>query len=177
MTHRSYTGWDVSWKKMRAHLEMRHQKMDFWQFSEEFADVPPEVGAYGLLGEPGTYTRQYAVRQRTLDHNGVQETLALAPAWLFSGEADSGAWGKPGWPGRTQATYWGHDPPPMVLAHFVCTAWPGSGGRVAAIELWGKWFAQDVEHQLRRAAPQQVSSQRRVRETWLLARRCTPPDA
>ena len=31
----------------------------------------------------------------------------LAPARLFSGESDSGAWGRPGWPGRTQATFWG----------------------------------------------------------------------
>ena len=38
-------------------------------------------------------------------------------------------------------------PQPCVLLHMVCVAWPGMGGRVAGLELWGKWFARDVAEQ------------------------------
>lgn len=50
--------------------------------------------------------------------------------------------------GRPAAKWWAQNPPPAVLVHFVCAAWPGSGGRVMAMELWGKWFYRDIDAQL-----------------------------
>ena len=64
------------------------------------------------------------------------ELVAKAPAWLFSSESDRG--------GRAHATFWGAQPPPAAVVHFVCSSWPGSDGRRAAMRMWGRWFAQDV---------------------------------
>ena len=36
----------------------------------------------------------------------------------------------------------------MALVHFVCFAWPGAGGRVAAMRLWGRWHQPDISAQL-----------------------------
>ena len=52
-------------------------------------------------------------------------------------------------PGRAVAELWGAHPAPVVMVHFVCAAWPGSGGRLAAMELWGKWYQADIWQQLR----------------------------
>ena len=145
VAYRSYTEKDMPETAWRGLPVGR----SFWDPVGQAFIVPPEIGAYGELRLGGAYLRRYSLRERELQHNGIKEHLMLAPSWLFSGESDSGASTK-GWPARTLATYWGHDPPPMVLAHFVCTAWPGSGGRVTAMELWGKWFAADIAYQLQR---------------------------
>ena len=52
------------------------------------------------------------------------------------------------YPGRPAARVWAQNPPPSSLVHFVCAAWPGSGGRIMAMELWGKWFYGDVDAHL-----------------------------
>ena len=52
------------------------------------------------------------------------------------------------YPGRPAARVWAQNPPPSTLVHFVCAAWPGSGGRIMAMELWGKWFYGDVDAHL-----------------------------
>ena len=62
------------------------------------------------------------------------ERVAKAPAWLFSAESDVNPL-----VGRTSATMWGATPPPAAIVHFVCSSWPGSDGRRAAMELWGRW--------------------------------------
>ena len=102
----------------------------------------------------------------------------MAPPWLFSAESDArvppvsaaaaldgvahgrsrqGPWASPSatprrtqvvFPGRPAAAFWAQNPPPAALVHFVCAAWPGSGGRVMAMELWGKWFHRDIDAQL-----------------------------
>lgn len=79
----------------------------------------------------------------------------MAPPWLFSAESDAKVPPSPGETGKTpvgggrvSASHWGAYPPPAVLVHFVCAAWPGSGGRMAAMELWGKWYASDMAEQL-----------------------------
>ena len=110
-------------------------------------DVPPPLGTYDTR-----YPTRYVVRQRRLAHGGVSEWLMQAPPWLFGAESDgtppgiapNGAKG----PGRTSASLWGAEKAPVVLVHFVCAAWPGSGGRMTAMALWGKWFAADIRLQL-----------------------------
>ena len=90
-------------------------------------DVPPPLGTYDTR-----YPTRYVVRQRRLTHGGVSEWLMQAPPWLFGAESDgtppgiapNGAKG----PGRTSASLWGAAKAPVVLVHFVCAAWPGSGG-------------------------------------------------
>ena len=73
-------------------------------------------------------------------HGEQTETVAKAPPWLFSGESDASL------PtGRTAATFWGATPPPAAVVHFVCTSWPGSDGRRAAMRAWGQWHAREVE--------------------------------
>jgi hypothetical protein len=62
------------------------------------------------------------------------ERVAKAPAWLFSAESDVNPL-----VGRTSATMWGATPPPAAIVHFVCSSWPGSDGRRAAMQLWGRW--------------------------------------
>ena len=81
-------------------------------------------------------------------HGGKPETLVKAPAWLFSSESDVS---NPS--GRTAATFWGAWPPPSAVIHFVCTSWPGSDGRRAAMRLWGQWRARDIEPEVG-ASPQ-----------------------
>ena len=34
------------------------------------------------------------------------------------------------------------------MCFFVCFAWPGSGGRYVAMQMWGKWFKADIREQL-----------------------------
>ena len=55
-------------------------------------------------------------------------------------------------PSCAAAALWGAHPPPAALVHFVCAAWPGSGGRLIAMQLWGKWYHRDVAVQLGRSA-------------------------
>ena len=40
---------------------------------------------------------------------------------------------------RVDSRGWGAWPPPWVLAHFVCAAFPGSDGREQAMRAWGYW--------------------------------------
>ena len=68
-----------------------------------------------------------------------QEAVLKSPPWLFASESDRG-----GKSGRTHATFWGARPPPAAIIHFVCSSWPGSDGRRAAMRLWGRWHAADV---------------------------------
>jgi hypothetical protein len=49
---------------------------------------------------------------------------------------------------NTEARLWGAAPSTTALAHLVCTAYPGGGGRIAAMALWGRWLTADIEHQL-----------------------------
>ena len=78
------------------------------------------------------------------------ELLALAPPWLFSAESD---FAPPPWPllggsVRVDSRGWGAASPPWVLAHFVCSAWPGSDGRVQAMRLWRRWHAIAIGSEL-----------------------------
>ena len=74
---------------------------------------------------------------------GKNEMVVKAPAWLFSAESDAA---NP--TGRVAATFWGAAPAPAAIVHFVCTSWPGSDGRRAAMRLWGKWHAAEVEAEM-----------------------------
>ena len=103
-------------------------------------------------------TPRYAP-SRAVTHQ-VRETLLQSPSWLFSAESDAKIPVVPTQPnnkrrspGRAAAELWGAHPAPAVLVHFVCAAWPGSGGRQAAMELWGKWYAADIWQQLRSGEP------------------------
>ena len=104
------------------------QQNRFWRTSDEVRPVPPSLGTYDTR-----YPKEYVVRQRRLSYNGVAEWLLQAPPWLFAAESDATP-PSPGkkrrGPGRTSASLWGADPAPVVLVHFVCAAWPGSGGRL-----------------------------------------------
>eukprot|EP00965_Chrysotila_dentata_P208360 6184642-Pleurochrysis_carterae.AAC.3 len=64
------------------------------------------------------------------------ERVAKMPAWLLSSEADSP---------MPSASAWGERPPSAAMVHFVCSAWPGSDGRRAALRLWGLWRQADVD--------------------------------
>ena len=61
-----------------------------------------------------------------------------APEWLFAAESDASAT-----VGRTHSL-WGALPPPAAIVHFVCSSWPGSDGRRAAMRAWGHWHAEEV---------------------------------
>jgi hypothetical protein len=52
------------------------------------------------------------------------------------------------WPGRVSAAFWGAQPPPACLVHWVCAGWPGAGGRIVGMQLWGRWHQADIEAQL-----------------------------
>ena len=52
--------------------------------------------------------------------------MLKAPPWLFSAESDEYHHT------RVTAEHWHVDPPPQALIHFVCSRWPGSGGRKVA---------------------------------------------
>ena len=73
------------------------------------------------------------------------EKVAKAPPWLFSAESDI----HPQY-GRTVASHWGAWPPPAAIVHFVCSSWPGSDGRRAAMRLWGFWADADIWEELGR---------------------------
>ena len=49
---------------------------------------------------------------------------------------------------RVDARSWAADPPPWVLAHFVCSAWPGSDGREQALRAWGYWRPNAIRRHL-----------------------------
>ena len=125
----------------------------FWRTpKKDFPFTPGGLGIYDFR-----YPSLWGVRQRALFANGIREVLLQAPPWLFAAESDSKVPSVPTMhagfqklrsPGRVSAGLWGAYPPPSVLVHFVCAAWPGSGGRMAAMELWGKWYAADIAHQL-----------------------------
>lgn len=126
---------------------------NFWKIAPFEWDVPHGVGTYGHR-----YPRRFALRYRFLMRNGVREGVVQAPPWLFSAESDarvppvatSETNPEKIYPGRPAAAWWGAQPAPAVLVHFVCAAWPGSGGRLAAMQLWGKWYYRDVGAQLSR---------------------------
>ena len=67
------------------------------------------------------------------------EILLKAPQWLFASESDMR-----GPSGRTVASFWGAQPPPAALVHFVCSSWPGSDGRRSAMRLWGRWHSAEI---------------------------------
>ena len=77
-----------------------------------------------------------------------------APPWLFAAESDANppagldASGQTVHSGRVTSSFWAAQPSPVALVHFVCFAWPGSGGRVAAMRLWGRWHQPDISAQL-----------------------------
>ena len=58
--------------------------------------------------------------------NPNQVRMLKAPPWLFSAESDEYHHT------RVTAEHWHVDPPPQALIHFVCSRWPGSGGRKVA---------------------------------------------
>ena len=128
-----------------------HRVPAFWRISDEEWTTPPALGTYDTR-----YPSRYARRERTLEHGGLHESILQAPPWLFSAESDArvppvsipgpdGATDGPKiHPGRPAAALWGARPPPAALVHFVCAAWPGSGGRMMAMQLWGKWYHRDI---------------------------------
>lgn len=67
------------------------------------------------------------------------ERIGKAPAWMISAESDQ----RP-LTGRVSATYWGALRPCTAIIHLVCTTWPGSDGRRAVMELWGRWHSQAI---------------------------------
>jgi hypothetical protein len=120
----------------------------FWKASEVYRPTPPELGTYAHL-----YPPNYSLRERALELGGVTEMLVQAPPWLFAGESDADAPpaminGSRAWSGRITSSLWAAQPSPVTLVHFVCFAWPGSGGRVAAMRLWGRWHQPDISAQL-----------------------------
>ncbi|KAL1504902.1 hypothetical protein AB1Y20_008670 [Prymnesium parvum] len=125
----------------------------FWSVLRHYPPTPSGLGVYDFR-----FPDKYALRVRPLRRGA--ETLLQSPAWLFSAESDgnipvvpTAPDGKLRSPGRASAALWGAHPAPVVLVHFVCAAWPGSGGRQAAMELWGKWYAADMWAQLRFGEP------------------------
>ena len=84
------------------------------------------------------------------DVPGPQERLAKAPPWLFSAESDLAPppWGILGGGVRVDSRGWGAAPPPWVLTHFVCSAWPGAAGREQAMRAWGHWRARAISRDL-----------------------------
>ena len=111
----------------RSHAELRVGG-PLWEWAPSALRVPREVPT-----APPAYPSRFWLRQRVLTADGLNETIAKAPSWLFASESDDAS-----------ALHWGAHPSPAVLVHFVCSAWPGSGGRLTAMALWGKWFAADV---------------------------------
>ena len=114
------------------------------------AEIPRPGGSYGAtfgvrwlelppLGHTGAPTTQRPA-----------ERIAKAPPWLFSAESDLAP--PPWWlltrGVRVDSRGWGAMPPPWVVAHFVCTAWPGSDGREQAMRVWGHWRAKAIGRDL-----------------------------
>ena len=158
-----------------THLDLSNTRTpSFWSVPEYEWMTPPTLGTYDTR-----YPPRYARRERELrSPSGVHEWILQAPPWLFSAESDArvpavtvrsedaaadkvnrNARGgirvkgrKKMAPGRPAAALWGAHPPPSVLVHFVCAAWPGSGGRVMAMQLWGKWYHRDLKVHLGRSA-------------------------
>ena len=108
----------------------------------------------------GSYGRSYGIRWielpkqpewRTGGH-AKAERLAKAPPWLFSAESDLAPppWRIHAGAVRVDSRGWGANPPPFVLSHFVCSAWPGSEGRVQAMRLWGQWRLKAIGRELPR---------------------------
>ena len=81
----------------------------------------------------------HGVSRRIEAESTGDEWLAKAPEWLFAAESDASAT-----VGRTHSTMWGALPPPAAIVHFVCSSWPGSDGRRAAMRAWGHWHAEEV---------------------------------
>ena len=108
------------------------------------------------------YGTRYASRSLTLRQpggmQGGRRAIVKAPAWLFSAESDMG----PRLAGRTVATHWGALPPPAAIIHFVCSVWPGSDGRRAAMRLWGHWHEADVLPELEASARLAASARARA---------------
>ncbi|KAL1499872.1 hypothetical protein AB1Y20_012555 [Prymnesium parvum] len=91
------------------------------------------------------YGRHFSLRVlRLAAHPPLEaELVAKAPPWLFSAESDFDALGR-----RTASTHWGTLPPPAAVVHFVCSSWPGSDGRRAAMRLWGVYHEADVRAEM-----------------------------
>ena len=49
---------------------------------------------------------------------------------------------------RVDSRGWGAAPPPFVLAHFVCSAWPGAAGREQAMRAWGHWRPKSIGREM-----------------------------
>ena len=120
----------------------------FWHVPPTEWPTPTSLGHYDTR-----YPPRYALRNRPLTRHGITESVVMAPPWLFSAESDArvppvrqGNTKVP--PGRPAAGLWGAVPPPAVLVHFVCAAWPGSGGRLMAMQIWGKWYYSEVARHL-----------------------------
>ena len=91
----------------------------------------------------------------TAERPSSLETIVKAPTWLFSAEADlvpPPLWKLPvvGMAGgvRVDSRGWGAHPPPWVLAHFVCSAWPSADGREEAMRAFGYWRERAIGHVL-----------------------------
>jgi len=121
----------------------------------------------------GSYTRQYGLRWLEVTHppppasvrlpSGGREAerVAKAPPWLFSAESDMSppAWKLHAQGVRVESRSWGARPPPWVLLHFVCSAWPHSDGRKQALRAWGFWADRAIEA----ALPEVRQSAQRLR--------------
>ena len=160
-----------------THLDInkRGQAPGFWRIPNAEWPTPSGLGTYDTR-----YPPWYARRERMLRRGPIHERMLQAPPWLFSAESDARVPGinvlfasdggmhagfptdggprvvpkdaKRFAPGRPAAALWGARPPPAALVHFVCAAWPGSGGRLIAMQLWGKWYHRDIARQLGRSA-------------------------
>ena len=96
------------------------------------------------------------MRRGRTDAHDSGEVVIQAPQWLFSAESDAFAAS-----GRAVATFWGATPPPAAVVHFVCSSWPGSDGRRAAMRLWGHWHSHEVEAEAVPSAQRTYAMRRR----------------
>ena len=112
--------------------------------------VSPQAAAYFGAAEVGARQGDRSAAAVDRSAAAVEETLAKAPPWLFSAESDLSP---PPWRilaggVRVDSRGWGASPPPWVLSHFVCSAWPGSAGREQAMRAWGHWRARAIGRDL-----------------------------
>ena len=123
----------------------------YWSWSCCF-DTPTSLPHPG-----GSYDATYGYRWASLElqhsdraSRAFTENIAKAPPWLFSAESDMSppAWRIRGRGVRIDSRGWGAKPPPWVLSHFVCSGWPGSGGREQAMRLWGRWNYDAIGREL-----------------------------
>ena len=129
----------------------RYWSSIYWSWSCCF-DTPTSLPHPG-----GSYGATYGYRWASLElqhsdraSRAFTENIAKAPPWLFSAESDMSppAWRIRGRGVRIDSRGWGAKPPPWVLSHFVCSGWPGSGGREQAMRLWGRWNYDAIGREL-----------------------------